>query len=410
VETVIAAFSLGNDDSGLIQLLEHEDSYVRMNTAKSLKEIKSEAAMISLVKILNNQSFIHKNNGDNAINVLDALEKIQQHLKYYKPKCDRTMSNILSHNYALLIGVGECEEPKLSLPTTVKDIEAVKTLLTDEKLCGYIDNNQHLRLLSNAIATSANILEGLNWLKQQAENDPEATIFIYYSGHGCLDASGDYYLIPHETDRTDIADTALPATKFNAALQEIPAKQLLVIIDSCHAQGMASSKEGANRPPLPKGFTQTALPKNIIQQGTGKVVFTSSTGNQLSWIRPDGKMSVFTYHLLEALQGAANQPGDKVVRVSHLMNYLSKTVPATARDLCKAEQTPFFDFATEDFPVALLCGGKGLTTTGWDKQQAEETIRGIVNNLTVTNSDVGNIVNVIGGNNTFGDISSNKGK
>ncbi len=63
--------------------------------------------------------------------------------------------------------------------------------------------------------------------------------------------------IPHETDRTDIADTALPATKFNAALQQIPAKQLLVIIDSCHAQGMASSKEGANnRSPLPKGFTQ----------------------------------------------------------------------------------------------------------------------------------------------------------
>jgi uncharacterized caspase-like protein len=177
---------------------------------------------------------------------------------YCKPQPDRTMSNILSHNYALLIGVGECEEPKLSLPTTVKDIQAVKTLLTDEKLCGYIDNNQHLRLLSNTTATSANILDGLNWLKQQAENDPEATIFIYYSGHGCLDASGDYYLIPHETDRADIADTALPAIKFNAALQQIPAKQLLVIIDSCHAQGMASSKEGANGcSPLPKGFTQT---------------------------------------------------------------------------------------------------------------------------------------------------------
>ncbi|PAX57129.1 peptidase C14 caspase catalytic subunit p20 [Brunnivagina elsteri CCALA 953] len=322
------------------------------------------------------------------------------------------MSNILSHNYALLIGVGECEEPKLSLPTTVKDIEAVKTLLTNEKLCGYIDNNQHLRLLSNAIATSANILDGLNWLKQQTENDPEATIFIYYSGHGCLDASGDYYLIPHETDRADITDTALPATQFNAALQQIPAKQLLVIIDSCHAQGMASSKEGdtKNRPPLPKGFTQTALPKNIIQQGTGKVVFTSSTGNQSSWIRPDGKMSVYTYHLLEALQGAANQPGDKVVRVSHLMNYLSKTVPESAQDLCKAEQTPFFDFATEDFAVALLCGGKGLATAGWDKQEAEETIRGIVNNLAVNNSDVGTIITVTGDNTTFGNISSNKSK
>ncbi len=398
----------------LIKLLDSENSDVRSSAASALVEIKSEAAMISLVNILNDQNFRQTNNGKYALNALNALEEIQEHLKYYKPTPIRTMSNILSHNYALLIGVGECEEPKLSLPVTVKDIQAIKTLLTDQNLCGYIDNDRHLRLLYNTTATSENILDGLNWLKQQAENDPEATIFIYYSGHGCLDDSGDYYLIPHESDRVDIPNTALPATKFNAALQQIPAQRLLVIIDSCHAQGMASSKEGANnRPPLPKGFTQTALPKNIIdelKQGTGRVVFTSSTGNQLSWVRPDGKMSVYTYHLLEALQGAANQAGDKVVRVSHLMNYLGKTIKESARDLCKAEQTPFFDFATEDFAVALLHGGKGLATEGWDKQKAEEKIHGIYNNLAVNNSDVGNIVNVIGGNNNFGGISSSKGK
>ncbi|MEM6402238.1 MAG: caspase family protein, partial [Cyanobacteria bacterium P01_D01_bin.116] len=52
-------------------------------------------------------------------------------------------------------------------------------------------------------ATKERILENLNWLKQQAENDPEATILIYYSGHGLLDNSQDYYLIPDETDRAD---------------------------------------------------------------------------------------------------------------------------------------------------------------------------------------------------------------
>ncbi|WP_168163431.1 HEAT repeat domain-containing protein [Calothrix sp. 336/3] len=370
----------------------------------------SENRIRDLIK----QSYSQEMDGLYALHAMEILEEIQQHLKYYKPQPNRTMSNILSHNYALLIGVGECAYPDWSLPTTVKDIRAVKTLLTDEKLCGYIDNNQHLRLLSNQTATSANILEGLNWLKQQAENDPEATIFIYYSGHGWLDKStNQYYLIPHDTKPHKLTKTALPAENFNTALQQIPAKQLLVIIDSCHAQGMASSKDEPQDSDLPDNFVESALPKNIIdelKQGAGKVVFTSSTGNQSSWIRPDGKMSVYTYHLLEALQGAANQAGDKVVKVSHLMNYLSKTVPATARELCKAEQTPFFSFETEDFPVALLCGGKGLATAGYDKQQTEETIRGIVNNLTVSNSDVGTMVTIIGNNASVGDISSNKGK
>ncbi|NJS16195.1 MAG: hypothetical protein HC787_02820 [Nostocaceae cyanobacterium CSU_2_110] len=81
------------------------------------------------------------------------------------------MSNT-SHNYALLIGVGECEETKLSLPVTVKDIQALKSLLTDSKLCGYIDNN--IRLLYNETATKEKILENLTWLKQQAENEPRS--------------------------------------------------------------------------------------------------------------------------------------------------------------------------------------------------------------------------------------------
>ncbi len=90
-------------------------------------------------------------------------------------------------------------------------------------------------------------------------------------------------------------------------------------------------------------------------------------------------MSIYTFHFLEALQGVGNQPGDKVVRVSHLMNYVGKTVPESAQQQYKVEQTPFFNFATEDFPVALLRGGKGLPQEGWDrvKSEAEEKIRSV---------------------------------
>ncbi|MEH2454295.1 hypothetical protein [Nostoc sp.] len=65
-------------------------------------------------------------------------------------------------------------------------------------------------------------------------------------------------------------------------------------------------------------------------------------------------MSIYTYHLIEALKGKANKIGDKSIKVSHLMGYLSTKVPESARKLCKAEQNPYFDFKTEDFPIALL--------------------------------------------------------
>jgi hypothetical protein len=71
-------------------------------------------------------------------------------------------------------------------------------------------------------------------------------------------------------------------------------------------------------------------------------------------------LSIYTWRLVEALQGAGCNAGETSVHLSHLMNYLGATVPSSAHSLCNAEQTPFFDASTEDFAVALVAGGKGM--------------------------------------------------
>jgi len=284
------------------------------------------------------------------------------------------MSNQFIHGFALLVGIGECAYPKWTLPVTVKDVQALIVVLTDTSLCAYPKDDQHIHLLHDTRATRSAILDGLAWLRIQAVADPEATVLVYYSGHGWLDQpTGQYYLIPHDVEPFDVPSSALSAQNFTEALRDIPARRLLVFVDSCHAEGMATAKYGPAIK-LPPGFEQAALPKSLsddLKQGEGRVVFTSSRENQRSWVRPDGAMSIYTYHLIEALQGAGNQPGDTMVRVSNLMNHLGKTVPHSACRLCHAEQTPFFDTATEDFPVAVLRGGKGLPAGGWDAVQQE---------------------------------------
>jgi len=287
------------------------------------------------------------------------------------------MSSTFTHGYALLIGVGESAYPKWSLPVTVKDVQALQSVLTNPDLCAHPSDDRHIRLLHDAGATRSAVLDGLTWLKAQAAADPEATVVVYYSGHGWLDKSTDrYYLLPHDVKPFDIPGSALSAQAFTDALRGIPARRLLVFVDSCHAEGMATAKDEPVVK-LPPGYAQTAPPKGVIdalKQGEGRAVFTSSRGKQRSWVRPDGTMSIYTYHLIEALQGAGNQPGDTVVRLSNLMNHLGKAVPESARTLCGAEQTPFFDAATEDFPVAVLRGGKGLPAGGWDAVQQEAAV------------------------------------
>lgn len=285
------------------------------------------------------------------------------------------MSQTFSHGYALFVGVGNTYYPSWSLPVTVKDAQALVAIFTDPNLCSYPNNEQHIRFLHDTGATRQAILDGLGWLKSQAATDSEATIVVYFSGHGWLDTSTElYYLIPHDVKPHNVPKSALSAKTFMDTLRTIQARRLLVAIDSCHAEGMAGAKN-EEEGDLPHDFAKAAPPKSmidILKQGEGRAVFTSSRGTQSSYIRPDQTMSIYTYHFIEALQGAGNQEGDTEVHLSNLMNYLGKTVQASAKKFYQKEQIPFFDASTEDFVVALLRGGKGLLKRGWDSTKNEK--------------------------------------
>jgi len=278
--------------------------------------------------------------------------------------------------YALLIGVGESAYKPWSLPVTVKDTQAIYATLIDPELCAYPDDKEHIRVLNNQDATKSNILEGLNWLKQKAAVDSQATIFVYYSGHGGVNGkTNNYYLLQHDVKPMKLEKSALSAETFTEALRKIEAERLLVVIDSCHAAGMATSKEAdLELDEEFEDFARSAPPKGLIDElakGKGRVVFTSSRGEQKSWIK-DELSSIYTYHFLEALQGAGNKPGDTEVRVSNIMNHLGKAVPESANKI-NQEQIPQNDTSGEDFVIAKLRGGKGLPDKGWDEVKPEAT-------------------------------------
>ncbi len=72
------------------------------------------------------------------------------------------------------------------------------------------------------------------------------------------------------------------------------------------------------------------------------------------------------------------------------MTHLARTVPESALRERGAEQVPFFDLATEDFPLALLRGGKGLPSGGW--RAAESPARRYGDSYQVTLTGEGTIV------------------
>ncbi len=252
------------------------------------------------------------------------------------------MSEGLHNNYALLIGVGEFGPSY----TTAKDVQEIKSVLT--KSCGYIDDEDHIQLLQDKKATKESVLKGLHWLKEQVDKNSEATILIYYSGHGGEPKNNNdaYHLILH-------SNSYLSADEFTKALGEIKAKKFLVVVDSCYAGGMAADKSFTE-----KSFPVEQLARQLnldeLKNGEGRAVLSSSKKDQKSIFDHKIEMSIYTFHLLEALKGAGSQRGDEVVCVSDLMKYVARTVKSTAKYRYSKEQTPYFDIRGEDFPVALL--------------------------------------------------------
>lgn len=284
-----------------------------------------------------------------------------------------------SNGYALLIATNENAIANYALPDVAKDIAAVEAVLKHEERCAY--DPAHIKVLMGKDATRQGIVDGLDWLEEQIQKDASgnATALVYYSGHGWRDEDASppaYYLIPYDMRPGPILPRALRAEDFAAAVSALTPRRLLVILDCCHSGGMGVKEVK----PIVSGFAPAAIPATLFMSGAkgtvpaegakglealslgaGRAVLSSSQGEQPSYIRKDRKMSIFTYHLIEALTGHARPAeGATEVLVSDVMGHVWRRVPESARQDWGVDQQPDYQ-VSGNFPVALLLGGKGLT-------------------------------------------------
>ena len=289
------------------------------------------------------------------------------------------MSAIFEHGYALIVGVDENRMQRLALPDVAKDVQAVYDVLVHPQRCAYKPEN--VKLLKGEESTRQNILEGLYWLQDKVKGDAEATAVIYYSGHGMVDKNANqYYLIPYDIQELSrLRAHALRAEDLSAEISAVAAKRMLAILDCCHAGGMdvkdvdleaidsAVNVEAAAFPlELPETksvplFESAPGEKSVhqLKEGEGRAILNSSTGSQSSFVRNDRAMSLFTYHLIEALTGHAPHPDDAtIVYVTDVMSWVTHQVKKSAQEQGR-NQTPVMK-TSGVFPVAMLIGGQGL--------------------------------------------------
>jgi hypothetical protein len=259
-------------------------------------------------------------------------------------------NRVFSNGYALLIGTGA------DLPVTVKDATAVRDLLINLNQAGY--PSKQVKLLCDVSASRQGILNAFDWLASQVNQNLDATVFIYYSGHGgYIKDEEEYFLVPNDYNPLKRRETTISGLDFTQKVETIHAKKLTVWLDCCHAGGIPALKDSGMI------FVKSSMPTELVdllESGSGRVIIASSRDNEYSYTGEP--YSVFTNCLIEALQGKATVNQDGCVRILDVLIYLFNQVPHVTNGL----QHPFVKKVLnlgDNFPLCYCVKNEKITVS-----------------------------------------------
>ena len=205
----------------------------------------------------------------------------------------------------------------------LNDGEMFKTYC--QKVLGLPEDNIHY----TEDATLNMILTEVDWIAKVAKAyNGEASLIIYYAGHGIPDeASGSSYLLPVDGVGNNLR-TGYSLAELYKTLGALPAKSVTVFMDACFSgakrgEGMLASARGVAikaKPEAPKG---------------NMVVFSAAQGDETAYPYEDKGHGLFTYFLLKKLQETKGQ-----VSLGELAQYVQQQVSRRSIVTNGKSQTP----------------------------------------------------------------------
>lgn len=286
-----------------------------------------------------------------------------------------------THGHALIIGIGSYQhEPRLNVPITVADAQAVATVLRDPQHGGYPAGQ--VTLLRDASATRVGILAALDDLA--ARTQPPDTVLLCYSGHGDYSADGAYHLTTHNTRLAQgkvVPDTAISQIELLAKLRAIRAERLILFINACHAGELSPVLGDSDAPFTGQGLPQQAADA-LLATGSGRIIITACRENQVSFIGP-GPLSIFGQSLTDGLRGQGSGSRAGYLSAFDLYTQLYFAVGAAVEQCISAALKQYYGSTQEPeltvlkgvgpFAVALYRGATALGDFPTDHTPPDDT-------------------------------------
>jgi len=196
--------------------------------------------------------------------------------------------------HVVSVGVSRYRERALRLGSAAGDARALAEAMAGQAGPGRLYERVAAAVLTDADATARNVRVALEGVVRDA--GPADTVLLFLSGHGLRDEHFEYYFATRETRLEDMEETALSWVEFRDMVRRLRARQVLVLLDTCHAAAGLGDYLVTNQ----------ALGE-VLADRAGVMVLASSSPAEKSYESPEWGHGAFTLALLEALGGACGQ-------------------------------------------------------------------------------------------------------
>ena len=264
--------------------------------------------------------------------------------------------------YAVALGVSEYSNPDWNLKYAAKDARDILDRIRSKSGSSYGEVKE--LLLTDREVTKETLTKFREFLSQATIDD---TVLIFVAGHGLLDSKYDYYFGTSDIDFDNPSEKGIAFEEFDDLLAEMPCLRKSLLIDTCHAgeldedekKALATSQTApsgqliAMHPVGARGMSikpiEGARGKSEwydrlqglfvdLRRGSGSTILSSSAGAEYALESSEQQNGLFTYAVLEALDGTKDADANKdgSVQMSELGEYVKKRVAG----LTNNKQTP----------------------------------------------------------------------
>jgi peptidoglycan/xylan/chitin deacetylase (PgdA/CDA1 family)/tetratricopeptide (TPR) repeat protein len=226
-------------------------------------------------------------------------------------------------SWAVIIGINDYQKWPI-LRYAVNDANGMEDALVSR--FGF--QRDHIRKLIDGEATRQRIMEVLgDELSDSKKVQREDRVFFFFAGHGATRTLDDGrqigFIVPADADRANYYSTAISMTALREAADLIPAKHVYFVMDSCYS-GLAMSRGSG-------AYSRDRTYLEEVTRRTARQILTAGGAEQeVADDGPNGH-SVFTWALLQGLDGAADLDGNGFITASELGAYVSPIVSSFAK-------------------------------------------------------------------------------